>query len=61
MDAMPPVFDHEVPVPGLVDLATPAFVEVGNAKSAGHRQAFWYRSNVYARWAGAGVGVAEDQ
>ena len=61
MDAMPPVFDHEVPVPGLVDLATPAFAEVGNAKNAGHRQAFGNQRRFHARRAGAGGGVAEDQ
>lgn len=41
MDVMPTAFDHEVPVPGLLDMATPAFAEVG-AKSD-KRQAFWYR------------------
>ena len=43
LDAMPREFDRQVPVPGLVDLAKPAFAEVGNAKSAEHRKAFWYR------------------
>jgi hypothetical protein len=41
MDAVPPQFDHRVPVPGLVDMAEPPFAEVG-VKSA-RRQAFWYR------------------
>jgi len=41
MDTMPTAFDHKVPVPGLLDMATPAFAEVGT-KSA-KRQAFWYR------------------
>ena len=43
MERMPAAFDHAVPVPGLVDLAQPAFVEVGTPKSKEHRQAFWYR------------------
>ena len=42
MDQMPSRFDHQVPVPGLVDMAKP-FVEVGTAKSGQYRQAFWYR------------------
>ena len=41
MDAMPQQFEHTVPVPGLVDLAKPAFAEVG--KKSDKRQAFWYR------------------
>ena len=41
MEASPKSFDHEVPVPGLVDMARPAFEEVG-VKSA-RREAFWYR------------------
>ena len=41
MDSVPEVFDHNVPVPGLVDMAEPAFEEVG-IKSE-RRQAFWYR------------------
>lgn len=40
---MPRSFDRRVAVPGLVDLAKPAFAEVGTAKSGEHRQAFWYR------------------
>jgi beta-galactosidase/beta-glucuronidase len=43
MDQVAPGFDHEVPVPGLVDLATPAFSDVGTDMSGKHRQAFWYR------------------
>jgi beta-galactosidase len=42
-DTMPAKFDHTIPVPGLVDMAQPAFAEVGTKKSAEHRQAFWYR------------------
>jgi len=41
MDVMPTAFDHEVPVPGLLDMATPAFAEVGTKSDK--RQAFWYR------------------
>lgn len=41
MDAPPSVFTHKVRVPGLVDLAEPAFTEVGKVSS--QRQAFWYR------------------
>ena len=41
MDASPASFDHQVAVPGLVDMAQPAFAEVG-VKSA-KREAFWYR------------------
>jgi hypothetical protein len=39
----PAVFDHAVPVPGLVDMARPPLVEVGTPKSTEHREAFWYR------------------
>ena len=41
MDSVPEVFEHNVPVPGLVDMAEPAFEEVG--KKSERRQAFWYR------------------
>jgi len=41
MDSMPKQFEHVVPVPGLVDMAKPAFAEVG--KKSDKRQAFWYR------------------
>lgn len=41
MDSMPDRFDRKVPVPGLIDMARPAFEEVG-VKSE-KRQAFWYR------------------
>jgi beta-galactosidase/beta-glucuronidase len=41
MDSMPAGFTHTVPVPGLVDMAKPAFEEVG--KKSERRQAFWYR------------------
>ncbi len=43
MERMPAAFDRTVPVPGLVDMARPPFVEVGTPKSKEHRQAFWYR------------------
>ena len=38
---VPGSFSHKVPVPGLVDLAQPAFKEVGKKSSL--REAFWYR------------------
>jgi hypothetical protein len=41
MDTVPETFKHSVPVPGLVDMAEPAFDEVG--KKSDKRQAFWYR------------------
>jgi beta-galactosidase len=51
MEQIPTVFEHSVPVPGLVDLATPAFVEVGPKvadrnkvpQKDPRRDAFWYR------------------
>ncbi len=41
MDSMPERFEHTVPVPGLIDMAEPAFAEVGQKSE--RRQAFWYR------------------
>ncbi len=41
MADIPDTFAHKVPVPGLVDMASPAFDEVG--KKSELRQAFWYR------------------
>jgi hypothetical protein len=41
MDAVPQSFSHRVPVPGLIDMAEPAFAEVG--KKSPLREAFWYR------------------
>ena len=41
MDAMPQAFSHTIVVPGLVDMAQPAFAEVG--KKSELREAFWYR------------------
>jgi len=41
MDLVPEGFGHKVPVPGLIDMARPAFEEVG--KKSEERQAFWYR------------------
>lgn len=43
MDAVPKQFAHQVPVPGLVDMAEPAFAEVGTEASKQYREAFWYR------------------
>ena len=41
MDAAPGRFGRTVPVPGLVDMARPAFTEVGVESRL--REAFWYR------------------
>jgi hypothetical protein len=41
MDQAPARFPARIAVPGLVDMAQPAFKEVG--KKSGLRQAFWYR------------------
>ncbi len=41
VDSIPERFDHTIPVPGLIDMAKPAFAEVG--KKSDRRQAFWYR------------------
>ncbi|MEA3224483.1 MAG: glycoside hydrolase family 2 TIM barrel-domain containing protein [Planctomycetota bacterium] len=41
MDSVPDSFEHKAPVPGLVDMAEPAFEDVG--KKSERRQAFWYR------------------
>jgi len=41
MDKAPAKFEHRIQVPGLVDLATPAFDEVGTKSLK--REAFWYR------------------
>jgi len=43
LDERPQAFGATVPVPGLVDMARPAFPEVGTPKSGQHRKAFWYR------------------
>lgn len=51
LDVVPVEFDRQVPVPGLVDMATPAFVEPGPRvadrqqwrQKDPRRDAFWYR------------------
>lgn len=43
MDQVPSDYPHQVAVPGLADMAVPAFDAVGTKDSAGRRQAFWYR------------------
>lgn len=43
MDRIPSVFDRKVPVPGLVDMATPAYPQIG--MHSNERDAFWYRRN----------------
>lgn len=42
LETLPTVFDHQVPVPGLVDMAEPPFQGVGEANNL--RQAFWYHT-----------------
>ncbi len=42
---IPQVFDHSIPVPGLVDMAKPAFTEVGIPSA--QRQAFWYKRTFF--------------
>lgn len=39
----PSAFDHRVPVPGLADMARPAFEAVGEEAGKRLRRAFWYR------------------
>ncbi len=41
MDAAPKEFTHKIAVPSLMDMAQPAFSEVG--RGSGQRAAFWYR------------------
>jgi len=43
MDKPPDGYTHEVPVPGLADMARPPFEAVGVKDKDPHRQAFWYR------------------
>lgn len=54
-EAPPAVFNRSVPVPGLVDLAKPAFSEVGKASPL--RQAFWYRRTFTVNGPGSGVAL----
>jgi hypothetical protein len=39
----PKLFDHQAPVPGLADMAAPAFEGVGVKDKDPRREAFWYR------------------
>lgn len=39
----PEQFPHQVPVPGLVDLARPPLEEIGTERSREYREVFWYR------------------
>jgi len=55
MDSVPAVFQHKVPVPGLVDMAKPAFEEVG--KKSPRRRAFWYRRTFTLDKAVPGVAI----
>lgn len=43
MDEVPARFAHRVAVPGLADMAVPAFAEVGTKGADPRRAAFWYR------------------
>jgi beta-galactosidase/beta-glucuronidase len=55
MDSIPERFEHEVPVPGLIAMAKPAFEEVG--KRSEKRQAFWYRRSFTVKGAIPAVAV----
>ena len=46
MVELPRAFSHEVPVPGLADMAVPAFEDVGFREKDPRREAFWYRHTV---------------
>ena len=43
MDEMPTSFEHTVPVPGLVDMASSPLEQVGVDSKDKRREAFWYR------------------
>ena len=43
MQEIPSEFPHTVPVPGLIDMATPPFADVGVQEGQKRRRAFWYR------------------
>ena len=43
LEELPKSFDRQTPVPGLADMATPAFEGVGVKDQDPRRQAFWYR------------------
>ncbi len=43
LDVMPKAFDHKVPVPGLLDLASPPFETPGNVISDAERGVPWER------------------
>ncbi|MCX6865185.1 MAG: hypothetical protein NTV46_03010 [Verrucomicrobia bacterium] len=43
MGEVPKTFDHQVAVPGLADMAQPAFEAVGVKDRDPRREAFWYR------------------
>lgn len=44
MDTIPAQFDHTVPVPGLLDMATPGFETPGSVVSEAERHQFWLRA-----------------
>lgn len=43
VDQQPAALDHQLPVPGLADMAKPAFDDVGQKPEQPDRKAFWYR------------------
>ncbi len=43
LEEVPKRFDHQAPVPGLADMAVPAFEGVGTKGADPRRAAFWYR------------------
>ncbi|MGZ5543428.1 MAG: discoidin domain-containing protein [Limisphaerales bacterium] len=49
LDKPPTIFEHRVPVPGLLDLAKPKIVEVGTTNSSSLREAFWYRRTFHVK------------
>ena len=55
MDLIPERFEHKVSVPGLIDMAEPAFAEVGDKSEK--RQAFWYRRTFIVKGAIPAVAV----
>lgn len=57
LDRVPERFDRQAPVPGLVDMARPAFPDVGDERSDRHRQAFWYRRSFTLQQAAAEVAI----
>lgn len=57
LNAPPAQYTHHVPVPGLIDMARPAFADLGDERSDRHRQAFWYRREFTLDGAPAAVAI----